>query len=521
MTSPFIDPIAIASRPIMASDWIASHANANSDRIALIDIPSYRRYSYLELHHRVGRVAALLRGMNIVPGDRVGFYCFNTTDILEWLLATWRVGAVGVALNFRLTAPELAFIINDAGPRVVLFERAHADVASELMKATEVEKWIETGGDGSDSDYEWGLAKQQDLILAPVVDRNIHDLAMLMYSSGTTGKPKGVMITHEMLLFSAHSIAIATGLTYRSVGLAAMPLFHIGAFNIFTAPLLCFGGTAIVLRAFDPGAVLDLFDDASLGISHFLGAPAIYNALLAHPKSETADLSRLSAAFVGAEAVPESLVKAWHARGVSLREGYGLTETAACTSILPERDVFEKIGSAGKPFMHCQIRIVTSDGQEAPRGTSGEILTRGPMVTPGYWNRPDANCDTFVDGWFRTGDVGVMDEDGYLYITDRVKDMYISGGENVYPAEVENVLFAMDEVAEVAIIGIPDEKWGEVGRAFVVPNPGSHLALEHIHAYCRGRLSRYKWPFDVKLVEALPRTASGKVQKFLLRRGLD
>lgn len=518
MRSQSADQMGMTTRPILASDWIASHANANSSRTALIDVPSLRRFSYGELHERVARAAAFLQGVGIKSGDRVGFYCFNTTDIIEWLFASWRIGAVCVALNFRLTAAELAFIINDAGPRVILFDRAHADVVNELIKTTEVARWVETGGDGSDSEYEKVLAAQQDLILAPTVDRQLGDLAMLMYSSGTTGKPKGVMITHEMLLFSAHAIAIATGLSYRSVGLAAMPLFHIGAFNIFTAPLLCFGGTAIVLRSFDPGTVLDLFDDAALGITHFLGAPAIYNALLAHPKSASADLSRLTAAFVGAEAVPESLLKAWHARGVSLREGYGLTETAACTSILPEADVFRKIGSAGKPFMHCEIRLVTADGEAAPPGTSGEILTRGPMVTPGYWNRDEANRDSFIDGWFRTGDVGVMDQDGYLYITDRVKDMYISGGENVYPAEVENVLFAMDEVSEVAVIGISDEKWGEVGRAFVVLKPGATLSIEQVHAHCSGRLSRYKWPVDVVAIDALPRTPSGKVQKFLLRK---
>ena len=343
---------------------------------------------------------------------------------------------------------------------------------------------------------------------------------MLMYSSGTTGQPKGVQITHGNLLFSNLN-AMGAGVSKDTVNLTVMPLFHIGGLNVFAAPTLYAGGTVVVMRAFDPGATLQAFSDESLGITHFLGVPAIFNALRDHPSNADADLSRIDTVIAGAEAVPEALVIWWHNRGLSIQEGYGMTENVASAVILPKTDVPGRVGSAGKPLRHIEFKVMreTDEGwAECGPGESGELWCRGPVVTPGYWRRPDANAEAFVDGWLRTGDIGIRDADGFYFIEDRVKDMYISGGENVYPAEIENVLYELPEIREVAVIGVPDERWGETGAAIVALQDGAELSAEALRAHCQGKLARYKQPTHVQYVDALPRNATGKVLKYQLRQ---
>jgi fatty-acyl-CoA synthase len=274
----------------------------------------------------------------------------------------------------------------------------------------------------------------------------------------------------------------------------------------------------VIARAFDPGETLALMSDPELGISHFLGVPAIYNALRDHPANATSDFSRMRVVLAGAEAVPVSLVRWWGERGLLIQEGYGMTENVASCMAVSREDVLDHVGSAGKPLRHIQMRVMREDGTEAEAGESGELWCRGPVVTPGYWKRPEANEESFVDGWFRTGDIGSKDADGYFYIEDRLKDMYISGGENVYPAEVENLLYEMPEIREVAVIGLPDEKWGEVGCAVVALKEGQSLSPEQLFDFCRPRLARFKQPHRVEFVSELPRNATGKVLKFELRK---
>lgn len=497
----------------MIVDWIAHNANNLPGKTAMIELPTYRTQSYAQMHDRVGRIAAWLKSLGVERGDRVGVLALNSADTMDIIFATWRIGAIHLALNFRLTASELDYIIGNAEPSVLIYDEELLATVEEL--SVEVEHVLATTGMGQESEFENAIADREPI--REMVALEPDDQCMLMYSSGTTGLPKGVIITHGMMLWAQFNASAAMHCTQEMVSLAVMPLFHIGGLQVFTCPALFAGGTAIVMRSFDPGATLDAINDESLGITHFLGVPAIFNALRDHPRNPETDFSRLQVALAGAETVPESLMNWWYQRGLVIQEGYGMTENTASCCVLGYNDVPAKVGSAGKPLRHTQIRIVKEDGTDAAPGESGEIWTRGPVVTPGYWRRPDANEETFVDDWLKTGDVGSMDDEGFFYIEDRLKDMYISGGENVYPAEIENILYQLSEIREVAVIGVPDERWGETGCAVVALQDNVEITAESILHYCRDKLARFKHPSHVVFVEALPRNATGKVLKFVLR----
>lgn len=509
---------ALQDNSMRATDWIGYHRSVLPDASAQLDLASGRHLSYQQLDERVGQVAAFLKQLGIGRGDRVAFLAFNSTDITDLVFACWRIGASALALNFRLTAPELAFIVDDASPRAILVDTALADLAADLKAETSIEHWIQTDGLGGKSPFEDAIASQTPL-LAPEIGNVFSDEAMLMYSSGTTGKPKGVIITHEMMTFAGINAQTGFDMNRSTVSLASMPLFHIGGFVMVTNAIYA-GGSAIVQRAFEPGQTLATFNDPNLGVTSFLGVPAMYNAMKAHPDVETTDFSRMVTMLAGAETVPAALVEWWMDRGIHIQEGYGMTETAASSCALPKAYVATKVGSAGKQLMHSEMRIVRADGSTADPDELGEIWMRGPTITPGYWNRPEANQESFVDGWFRSGDIGCRDKEGFIYIEDRIKDMYISGGENVYPAEVENVLYAFDQVAEAAVIGVPDSHWGETGCAIIVLKDGADLELDEIHAACSRSLAKFKWPRHLTFVDALPRNATGKVLKFELRKSI-
>jgi fatty-acyl-CoA synthase len=498
----------------MIVDWVAHGANWFPHKTATIELPSERRRSYAEMHQRVGRIADWLVSLGVERGDRVGVLALNSIDTVELIFATWRIGAVHLALNFRLTAEELDYIIGNAEPKVLVYDRMLTSTVAAL--SVDVPVQVETEGQGAESGFEAAIADRTPI--TTMVELEPEDLCLLMYSSGTTGRPKGVMITHGMMVWANANAGANMHGDIDMVSLAVMPLFHIGGLNVFTFPAIFNSGTAVVMRTFDPGATLDAMGDPSLGVTHFLGGPAILNALRDHPNNPSTDFSNMKVVLAGAEAVPVPLVKWWLERGVVIQEGYGMTENTASCCVLPKEDVADHVGSAGKPLRHTQMRIVREDGTDCEDGESGEIWCRGPVVTPGYWRREDANEETFVDGWLRTGDIGSRDADGFFYVEDRLKDMYISGGENVYPAEIESLLYEIEAIAEVAVIGVPDERWGEAGCAVVAVKAGHALDAGAVLAHGRDRLARFKQPVHVVFVDALPRNATGKVLKFQLRQ---
>lgn len=503
------------SDDLLVHDWIAEHAFRTPEKLATIDLHSGRRHSYAQMHARVAGLAGHMLSLGIAQGDRVGLLAMNSSDFLDAMFACWRIGAVCTTLNFRLTAHELAFMVNDSGCKLVFHDRDLASVVAPLQDMTSVDHWIEMDASGEGGAFETAIAHATPIWTQ--VPQLESDLCMIMYSSGTTGTPKGVMFNHGQFFFiNAGSMGMA-GASAQMVGLVALPLFHIGGLVAYTTITLGAGGTVVIERSFDAGSLLDTFDSAELGVTHFLGVPAMFNAMQAHPRFASTDFSRMVTSACGAESVPEALLRTWYDRGVVIREGYGMTETCAACLMLEARDVPGKIGSAGKPVRHCQAMIARADGSEAAVDELGEIWMRGKNITPGYWNRPDANASSFVNGWFRSGDVGRKDADGYFYVEDRVKDMYISGGENVYPAEIENILYELAAIREVAVIGLPDAKWGEAGCVVAALKDDAVLTLEEIQAHCRDRLARFKHPARLEFVEALPRNATGKVLKFELR----
>jgi fatty-acyl-CoA synthase len=504
---------------IKAYDWIAGHANQTPDAPAIEDLYSKRTYTYSEFSSRIGRLADhLQKNCNIERGDRVVIISYNNPEMLELQFACQRLGAIFVPLNFRLTVPELEYIASDCGAKAILADVEFAATARTVAATVGTSHVIITNSDGSPSDYENSLEKATPLFSC--VDLTLDDPATIMYTSGTTGHPKGAIITYSMALFNAINYAGAK-LSPDSVQFTFMPLFHTGGLNVFTLPVLHAGGKVILTRAFDPGEVLDVINNPIYGVTHFLGVPAMLLFMSQHPNFNSTDFSRLVAAFVGGAPVPVPVLKAWLNAGANLQQGFGMTETGPSCLALMANDAERKVGSTGKPVMHVDVKIVDDNGDEVPVGTVGELWAKGPTIIKSYWNKPEANKSSFTDGWLHTGDAARVDEEGFYFIVDRTKDMYISGGENVYPAEVENILYQIDGVVEAAVIGIDDPKWGETGAAIIVVTEGSNLTEEAIISYCVERLAKFKLPKSVKFTDIIPRNATGKVLKNVLRESYN
>lgn len=500
--------------PVRYYDWIAHHSRRTPAKTAVVDLASGRRHSYSQLDGRISRLASHLRDdLKVSRNDRVAVLALNTTDTLEVQFACGRLGAIFVPLNTRLTVPELQFIVGDATPKVMIHDTDLAETALAVSKLCDTASTLLLGASGS---YEAGIAAAKPLAASELV--TLDDVSTIMYTSGTTGHPKGATITHGMTFWNCVNLGGPAYISPSSVLLTVLPLFHTGGLNCYTNPALHAGGTVLIMRAFDPGQALELIGDPAQGINVFFGVPAIYQFMAQHPAFATTDLSRLIVGGVGGAPMPVPLLKVWEARGVALQQGYGMTETSPAVLVLDREDAARKAGSAGKPVLHTEVRIVRPDGSDADIGELGELWVKGPNVTPGYWNRPEANRSSFTDGWLHTGDATRVDEEGFYYIVDRWKDMYISGGENVYPAEVENVLHQLTAIAEAAVIGIPDPQWGEVGMAIVAAKPGERLTEADVFAHCAANLARFKCPRQVRFVDALPRNATGKIHKPTLRK---
>jgi fatty-acyl-CoA synthase len=500
--------------PVRHYDWIAHFARRTPDKLAVVDLASGRRLNYAQFDARISRLAAHLRdGLKIGRGDRVAVLALNTSDTLEVQFACGRIGAVFLPLNTRLTAPELSYIVGDAAPKLMIHDSELADIALAVGKLCKITSALQLGAGGT---FEAAIAAAKPLDRAEVV--TLDDMSTIMYTSGTTGQPKGAIITHGMTFWNCVNLGGPAYISPSSVLLTVLPLFHTGGLNCYTNPVLHAGGTVLIMRAFDPGLALSLISDPARGINTFFGVPSIYQFMAQHPAFAGSDFSRLVICGVGGAPMPVPLLKVWEERGVALQQGYGMTETSPAVLTLDREDAVRKAGSCGKPVLHTEVRIVRPDGADAEVGELGELWVKGPNITPGYWNRPDANQSSFTDGWLHTGDAARIDDEGFYYIVDRWKDMYISGGENVYPAEVENVLHQLAAIAEATVIGIADAQWGEVGMAIVAVKPGHTLCEAEIAAHCEANLARFKRPRLIRFVDALPRNATGKIHKPTLRR---
>ena len=491
-------------------------AQLNPKRLAMIFEGQETRYA--ELADRVRRQAGMLREAGVCVGDRVGYLGFNHPALLETMFAAQALGAIFVPLNFRLTAEELTFIINDAGIHSLVVDDSLRKVIEPARENLCCRHFFasESPADG------WRhLASERDAAepLGQPVSTDLHDVAIIMYTSGTTGLPKGAMLTHGNIMWNNINAMLAFGGDRDDVVITAAPLFHIGGLNVMTISSFHTGSTLVLMRGFDAGQVLENIQ--RYRVTHMFGAPAMYLFMSQHPQFADTDLESIKTVICGAAPVPESLIELYGARGVPFCQGYGLTETSPFSAFLTPEWAVSKLGSAGQPPLYSDTRIVDDNNREVAPGERGEICLRGPNIMKGYWNRPDATAEAIdKEGWFHSGDVGYVDEDGFLFICDRLKDMVISGGENVYPAEVESVLYKHESIAEVAVLGLPDEKWGEAVTAVVALHEGESLTLEELRAFAEPFLAKYKLPLRLHLVDALPRNPAGKVLKFVLKEEL-
>lgn len=489
-------------------DITAKRAALTPDRVAFEDTISGRSLTYAELDGRASRCAAVLASLGISREDRVAILCRNRIEFFEVLFACGKLGAILVPLNWRSPAAELSALLDDCTPKLLIFGSEDEQTAHALER--DGLSFL-----GLDSDYEERLGAADAL---QTERRWPADAAwFLMYTSGTTGQPKGVIQTYQMTAVNAFHVTQAFDLHDGDTSLNFLPLFHTAGIQLVTLPNLMAGGTVIILPSFDEARALALMPRLDI----FFGVPAVYQQLALHPNFERADLARVRSWGCGGAPLADVLVERYAAKGVRVCNGYGMTETGPTAFIAAREDALTKIGSVGKPQLLLDVRIVDHDGADAPVGEAGEIWMRGPGLTPGYWKKPEETAKAFTaDGWLKSGDIGRRDADGCYYVAGRLKEMYISGGENVYPAEIENVLARHPAVLESAIIGVPDEKWGEVGHAFVMLRSNA-LAINaaEVIQFCRANLAGYKTPRHVTFVDEFPRTAAGKIRKHLLAAG--
>ena len=504
----------MARADIGLASWFGRRVVQTPDRPALTFEGATR--SYREMGHAIDRLASALRAGGVCKGDRVGFLGLNQPVYFDLLFAAAKLGAIFVPLNFRLTGPELDYIINDAGVHTLVVDAPHRPVIDGIRASLCCRRYLsaDVAADGWPTVAEFvGDAAP----LATTEPASEDDIAVIMYTSGTTGRPKGAMLTHGNFWWANINGALGADVSEKDVSLVMAPLFHIGGLNV--TPLSCWqkGGHVLLHRSFDPGRFLA--DVAAWRVTTSFAVPAMLLFVSQHPDFTGADLSSIRVIMCGGAPVPEPLLRLYNARGIPLNQGYGLTETAPSGTYLGPDFALAKLGSAGKPMFFVDLKIVGEDGR-TPLGPNerGEVVMRGPNIMRGYWNKPEATAAAIdAEGWFHSGDIGYLDDEGFLYICDRLKDMIISGGENIYPAEVEAVLYDHPAIAEVAIFGEPDAKWGESVTAVAALKPGETLDLETLRAWATERLARYKLPTRLEIVAALPRNPAGKVLKFELR----
>ncbi len=501
-------------------DWLARREQLTPHKVALIDATrGGRPMSYRDWNRAANRTARLLReDFGVAKGDRVAVLAMNCVEYLDIWFACGKLGAILQNLNWRLTPYELGALIDDATPAVLVYDATFAGQAAALrQRSSPIDHYVALDSAARGHPDDALFARRDDLphTALPAAELAWDDPWVICYTGGTTGLPKGALLTHRSITWNAINTNVSWGLAPDDVAILNAPLFHTGGLNVFTAPLVHNGGTSIVCRTFDCDQVYDLLRDA--GVTLFFGVPTMFIALQQHPRWADADFSHLKLILSGGAPCPLPVFERFWARGVDFKTGYGLTEAGPNTFWLPPEDVRRKPGAVGFPLMHIDVKLVTPDGRECQPDEPGELLIRGPHVCAGYWNRPEETARLIVAGWLHTGDLARCDAEGYYSIVGRLKDVIISGGENIYPAEVENVLAAHPAVAEVALIGVPDAAWGEVGCAVVVAHPGATLAATELIEFGRERLARYKIPKRIVFVGSLPRTAAGKIDKLALQ----
>ena len=478
--------------------WLPNHASFRPDHTAIICADTDKRLTYAELYRETLAACQALKSHGVGRGDRVAIFAQNDVRFFPLFFAAARLGAITVPLNWRLSAPELEGILADCDPKVMYVDGRFPEEAvprhsntvhlDSLLKQSATEKEI------------------------PAADIPEDAPAAIFYTGGTTGTPKGAILTHKSIHWNAVNTTCGWSLSPDDVAPVFTPLFHTGGLNVFATPMLMLGGTTILSRSFDPEQALNLIEKERCTILFLV--PTMYHMVKESPTFNPDKLRRLKIMISGGAPCPRPLFEAYWSHGLPLRQGYGLTEAGPNNFGIEQKEAEARVTTVGKPLAFVDLDVFTEDGKRAPAGEVGEIRIKGPHVMSGYWNRSEATAAVFADGWLCTGDLAFKDEDGYFTICGRQKDMFISGGENVFPAEIEEVLLAHPLVSEVAVVGVPHDKWGEVGRAHLVVREGPPTDFsDNLKQFCRERLAGYKIPKEFRVEEALPKSAAGKVLK--------
>lgn len=497
--------------------FLAKRAQLEPDKIGLIF--EGREITYHDWNERANRVAHGFVELGVKPGERVGLLMMNSPEFLECFFGLAKIGAIIVPINWRLAPPEIAFIAKDAGISSLIYGPEYTEAVSSIREDLPAETFVAVNDQPlkGDHSYEELLSKQS--VVEPQIEGSGDDPLVIMFTAGTTGRPKGAVLTHNNLFYDSCTVSFSLDWRTDDRVLVALPLFHIGAL-IYVVIDIHVGATTVLLKAFDPTGFLQTVETQK--VNSFLAIPAMLNFMMQVPAYKEVDLSSVRWALAGTAPVPVPLIQAWADRGIAIQQVYGLTEVTGGAVVLGGERALDKVGSTGLPMFHTDIRVVDEKGDDTPPGDVGEIIIRGPHVMHEYWNKPEATAETVKDGWLSTGDLGKLDEEGYLYIVERLKDLIISGGENIYPAEVENVLAEMAQIAEAAVIGMPDPEWGESVCVMARLKEDQSLTLDEVVAHCTGKLGKFKIPKKLIVTDQpLPRTAAGKVLKRVLREQMS
>lgn len=490
-------------------DWFRRWATYAPNQIAVQFEDSEEKLTYAECFQRINQLAEhLVSEFKVKKGDRIAVLSLNSIDYLLLFFAVQKLGCILVPLNFRFTAAELAWPLKDASPALLL----HEDEFTETVKKLE-DDIPKIKIDSSDGFYAMAYKNANASEISH--SGEFESPCMILYTSGTTGRPKGAVITNKMLFWNSVNTGLRLNLTQHDVTITFAPFFHTGGWNVLTTPFIHRGARLILSNKFEPEKVLQLCSNEKVTI--LFGVPTMMDMMRRTEAFENADLSSVRYAIVGGEPMPLNLIEDWHDKGIPIRQGYGLTEFGPNVFSLNEEDAIRKIGSIGFPNFYVNARMLDEQGNDVPENTPGELVLGGPAMMAGYWNNEKATKSTIVNGWLHTGDIVRRDSEGYFYVMDRKKDMYISGAENVYPAEVEQIIRKISGVREAAVIGVPDEKWGESGMAFIVVEDGKALTKETILEFCTGKLAKFKIPKHIRFIEELPKSDSGKILKRKLR----
>lgn len=484
----------------MELDWLQRWNQYSPGKIALKDGETGRALTYSQLYHATLAKAHELRTeFGIQKNSRVAVIANNDLDYVVLFFATQRLGAILVPVNFRLTYREVEHIVNDSAPALLVYQEAFADVAAQLFENSKVtQKALLSSKIPSDGLFD------ESFLGSP------SDPVMILYTSGTTGAPKGAVLSHEMIFWNSINTTMRLNLSQNDCTVIFLPFFHTGGWNVLTTPILHRGGTILLLKKFDADKILELSSSEKATI--LFGVPTTMEMMARSPLFATVDISSVRYAICGGEPMPIPLIKTWADRGIPVRQGYGLTEFGPNVFSLNEEDALRKIGSIGFPNFYIDIRVVDNDGKDVAANEVGELILKGPMCMTGYWRNEKATKETIKNGWLHTGDLVRRDEEGFVYVVGRKKDMFISGGENVYPPELEQVIRTLPGVREVAVIGVPDEKWGEVGKAFVVKDRAD-LSTDELQSHCLKNLAKFKIPKFFVFLPELPKGDSGKILK--------